>query len=519
MVARILEEIGLTKGEVAVYFALLEIGSSTVGPVVDKAKVSSSKVYAILERLIDKGLVSYIIKENRKHFEAASPKRILDYLKEREEEIKDKSKEIEKIMPQLLLKQKLSEKSQEVTIYEGVKGVKTAEEKTLQVLRRGQEFYFMGGSIFSTKKFKDYWQIYHKRRIKKRISTKILFNQNVSKSELDNRNQFKYCKAKYMPMEINTPSWIQIYKDTTIIGVPSDNPIAVEIKNKDVAESFSSYFKALWNQEITVREGIQGIKDSFNEMLDELKPGDEYYVTGASFFGDITKFADFFEDYHKRRISKGVRAKLLFVAGTEKLVRDHLDLYANLAEVKYLPEGIYEGIQFNLYNNKLIINVFREKEPIMFKIEDKDVYKTFKTYFDTLWKHDVKTLTGQEGIINLCEEVIGEKQALYLIGANASILNTHPEYFKEWDKRRVDAGIKRHHLSIEKTRGMQFNSLPNSQVRYLPEEFDSPMVIWVFGNKVAQVLWDKMIVFIIDNKQVADDYRNYFNLLWQSSKP
>jgi sugar-specific transcriptional regulator TrmB len=140
---KLLEEIGLTKGEIAVYFALLELGSSTVGPIINKAKVSSSKVYDILERLTQKGLVSYVIKENIKYFEAASPRRILDYLRERENEIKEKSKQIEDIMPELLLKEKLSEKKQEVNIYGGEKGIKTAHEKGLQVLKRGEEFYFM----------------------------------------------------------------------------------------------------------------------------------------------------------------------------------------------------------------------------------------------------------------------------------------------------------------------------------------------------------------------------------------
>src|SRR3989344_9322688 len=123
MDTRPLEEIGLTKGEIAVYLSLLEVGSSTVGPIIDKAKVSSSKIYDILERLIDKGLVSYVIKENRKYFKAANPRRILEYLKEKEQNIKYQEKNIEQILPSLLQKQKLIEKKQEINIYEGIKGV------------------------------------------------------------------------------------------------------------------------------------------------------------------------------------------------------------------------------------------------------------------------------------------------------------------------------------------------------------------------------------------------------------
>lgn len=47
--------------------------------------------------------------------------------------------------------------------------------------------------------------------------------------------------------------------------------------------------------------------------------------------------------------------------------------------------GVYEGIQINLYKNKVLMFVWREKEPVVFIIKDKKVYQTFKSYFDTLW--------------------------------------------------------------------------------------------------------------------------------------
>ena len=67
---KILEEIGLTKSEVKTYLALLEIGSSSTGDIVEKAQVASSKIYEILDKLSQKGLVSFIIKSGVKYFEA-----------------------------------------------------------------------------------------------------------------------------------------------------------------------------------------------------------------------------------------------------------------------------------------------------------------------------------------------------------------------------------------------------------------------------------------------------------------
>ena len=75
----------------------------------------------------------------------------------------------------------------------------------------------------------------------------------------------------------------------------------------------------------------------------------------------------------------------MFVSGTESVVNKYIFLYQEFGEVKFLPQGIYEGIQVNLYNKKVIFQIWREKEPIVILIEDEKMYKTFKTYFDLLW--------------------------------------------------------------------------------------------------------------------------------------
>src|SRR3989344_6062924 len=81
---RLFEDIGFSKGEVKVYFALLDLGESTIGPLSKKAEITAAKVYPILEKLIKKGLVSFIIKSDTKYFSPANPKRILEYLGEEE---------------------------------------------------------------------------------------------------------------------------------------------------------------------------------------------------------------------------------------------------------------------------------------------------------------------------------------------------------------------------------------------------------------------------------------------------
>ena len=58
---KILEETGFSKREAKIYLKLLELGATTSGPLIDKTDVPSSKIYEVLNRLEEKGLVAKTI--------------------------------------------------------------------------------------------------------------------------------------------------------------------------------------------------------------------------------------------------------------------------------------------------------------------------------------------------------------------------------------------------------------------------------------------------------------------------
>ena len=81
---RIFQELGLTENESKVYLALLELGPSLAGTVSKKTGIHRRNIYDITERLIKKGLVGYILKNNRRLFEASNPNRLKDILSEKQ---------------------------------------------------------------------------------------------------------------------------------------------------------------------------------------------------------------------------------------------------------------------------------------------------------------------------------------------------------------------------------------------------------------------------------------------------
>ncbi len=166
----------LTKNEIAVYTALLELGTTTTGPLTIKSKLHSSRVYEALNSLIEKGMVSFAIQNNRKYFSAASPDKFLDILDE-------EKKEINEIIPYLKGIKKQKTREEAATVYEGYKGVKTVYDNLIRILKKGDEVLVFGArggqeSFMS----ETYFRQYTKRRIKKGIKLKILFNADAKKT-------------------------------------------------------------------------------------------------------------------------------------------------------------------------------------------------------------------------------------------------------------------------------------------------------------------------------------------------
>ena len=83
-----LNKIGLTNNESKIYLSLRILGTTTTGPLIKKSKIHASKVYEGLNRLIEKGLVTYVVKSNTKYFQAVEPERLFDLIEKRREELK-----------------------------------------------------------------------------------------------------------------------------------------------------------------------------------------------------------------------------------------------------------------------------------------------------------------------------------------------------------------------------------------------------------------------------------------------
>ncbi len=250
MEAEKLVRLGLTGGEASVYLALLESGSSTVGPVVKKSGVAYSNVYEILQRLTKKGLVSFIVKSKTRYFQAAEPTRLHDYLERKEREIRLERKLVERLIPELSGLSRLKGKKLEAEVFTGFKGMNTAYEKIMADYSPDYDYaFFYGPGSENVTKVDRFFLNFEKRVY---IKLGVIMRGIVSKDYYLSSTFIKKSKLlKSKVWEIGyvdfpVPGNIDVYKDRLLIASWSGPMIAVLIHSNDIAEGFMEYFKSVW---------------------------------------------------------------------------------------------------------------------------------------------------------------------------------------------------------------------------------------------------------------------------------
>ena len=234
-----LKQIGLNEKESLVYIELLQAGDSLVSGISEKTKINRSLLYTILTDLANKGIVTYIIKNNVRYYRAAEPDKILSMLKEKE-------KIFESILPELTKLHKPRTKKPIIEILEGKEGIKTILN---DLLRLKQEWFAFNIPGKGPEVLGPTVHAFEKERQKIRIPLKVICVK--TEEGLKRGREFsamKYTQVKYTPKPYESPASNWVYADRiVIIFWYKEFPFAVRIIDKNYAESYKNHFKTIWD--------------------------------------------------------------------------------------------------------------------------------------------------------------------------------------------------------------------------------------------------------------------------------
>ena len=240
----ILQELGLTQREIKVYLALLELGLTTTGPIIKRSEVPNSKIYEVLESLQNKGLVSWIIKGKTKYFQASNPKQLLTLLK-------DKQRKIEEILPELEMKQKLSQSKKSVELFEGVKAIKSMLQGLIQDIKKGEDWYGFATGISSTnKEVEEFYEWWGWLKFNVKLKDHLLVSSfNKKEFEASLRDEDKKAMKKLGILRfsnVSFPGDTAIFRDYVMIFNWDGIPTATLITNESLAKEYKDFFLGIW---------------------------------------------------------------------------------------------------------------------------------------------------------------------------------------------------------------------------------------------------------------------------------
>ncbi|MEI6731751.1 MAG: helix-turn-helix domain-containing protein [archaeon] len=239
-----LREIGLTEYESRVYAALLNLGTASSGQILEESSLRTGKIYDILNSLKKKGFVSEVVVNGVKKYSAAPPERMLDYLKVKENKIKEEQSNVQAILPSIMEKINSKKEGIKVEVYTGFEGLKSAFAKEIERYSKGAEIAVLGVQPKSSynKRINDFFEytVYPARKRQKVLTRKI---KDTSSRHSVSSNKYPK-KIRYLDYQSLTI--VEVCKDLTMIESYLENPIILVIESQEVADSFLKQFNMLW---------------------------------------------------------------------------------------------------------------------------------------------------------------------------------------------------------------------------------------------------------------------------------
>ncbi len=193
--------------------------------------------------MIDKGLVSYILKERTKYFQAAPPVVLKELLETKTKEIEKIKKDLDENISKIEEIQKQKLPSEGARIYRGYKALKAAwHEAVLSIEDKGEYLFFSVG-YGDDAYLKRFFEKLARELKKKKISIKGIAHNSEKKLYQKYYQKFGY-KMKYT--EIKFPADTTVAGDFVLVFVwDKKEPVVYSLKSHVLAESYRTFFRSL----------------------------------------------------------------------------------------------------------------------------------------------------------------------------------------------------------------------------------------------------------------------------------
>ncbi len=146
--------------------------------------------------------------------------------------------------------------------------------------------------------------------------------------------------------------------------------------------------------------------------------------------------------------------------------------------------------------------------------ELKNIYDTRKE------KQEVHYFKGPEGVMAAYNMILAQNETIYAIGGSGLNRKFLKHRHIKWDRERIAKNIWVNALYYEyRRKEKQSDKEKLWKIKFLPDKYKNPAMMDICGNIVVILLaTDTIMAIVIENSQIAEAYRKYFNFMWQFAK-
>lgn len=235
MERELLEDAGLTAAEATVYLALLELGRTKSGAIIEKTHIQPSVVFNALHGLQAKGLLTSVKIGKHSRYTASNPTVIRDILWE-------KSRRFEQVLPALIAK-KAQSIEEGAELYEGLTGIQTMFFSMIEDAKEGEEFlYFDAEEHLQEQRAKLIYLPLHARFKEKGI---------IARGIQQTKSKTKTIYSKTIQLRTTTqtiPPDTSIFRNKLAFVTWSDTPKAILITSEQLANQYTKFWKEFWDK-------------------------------------------------------------------------------------------------------------------------------------------------------------------------------------------------------------------------------------------------------------------------------
>ena len=244
-----LKELGLSDGQIEVYSAILELGISSLNGIHEKTGIERRNIYDILNKLMERGLVTYTTERGKRTYQCTHPNKIIEEIKIRQNALK----ELEDEIPNLANLFSISRPKIWAEVFRGNDSIKALLNEMLQY----KESFWMGGNNMehaqaTTNDMQQYFLHWMDRRAEKKHMMHDLISKGGQLKGWEPNKVQKHKKGYYrlcnLPKDFYTPLVIVIFGNKVAQIVWSKQPFAFVIESEKVKESFMKYFNYFWRE-------------------------------------------------------------------------------------------------------------------------------------------------------------------------------------------------------------------------------------------------------------------------------